>query len=223
MKRFFVGLVLLTAALAVVWISQPRSQSEDAKEVSWSVKADYTDACCCQPTCPCLFGSAPTLGFCEGVTLIEFEKANYGNVKLDGVNVAAVYRGGTWIKFYVGDNADAQQTEAAVALLPTFEKFFAIENVVEVKNVPLGVEQSGDTRKITTPNTTVEIKVMKGKNGKPISIDNLPWPGFPAPPLMDHMQYQTVVLKHEGGDQKFEHSGTNGFTAKITADSDSSH
>jgi len=58
-----------------------------------AIKAGYTDSCSCQPSCPCLFGSAPTLGHCEGVTLVEIESGHYGDVQLDGINVLAVYRG----------------------------------------------------------------------------------------------------------------------------------
>ena len=65
-------------------------------------------------------------------------------------------------------------------LLPTFEEFFASENVLEVKNVPISVERSAERIKISTPNTTAEIEIMKGSNGKPIKIENLPSPGFPA-------------------------------------------
>ena len=69
--------------------------------------------------------------------------------------------------------------------------------------------------RISTPNTTAEIEIMKGKNGKPIKIENLPAPGFPAPPFLDHTQYRTVILKHEAEQEQFKYSGTNGFTAKI--------
>ncbi len=71
--------------------------------------------------------------------------------------------------------------------------------------------------KISTPNTTAEIEIMKGKNGKPIKIENLPSPGFPAPPLLDHTPYRSVTLKHDAEDKQFEYSGTNGFTARIEA------
>jgi hypothetical protein len=226
MNRSFVVTTALAAMLVAAWISQPRSQGSpdrNAPGADWSVKADYTDACCCQPSCPCFFGSAPTLGYCEGVSVVEFEEAHYGGVRLDGVKVVAVYRGNSWIKFYVGDKASEEQTEAAVKLLPAFEEFFAIENVLEVKNVPISVERTDETVKISTPNTTSEIEIMKGKNGKPIKIDNLPWPSFPGPPLNDHTQYRTIVLKHEGKDQRFEYSGTNGFTAKIETDAKASH
>jgi hypothetical protein len=217
MSRLFAVLAILSLTLTAACTTQPRAGEELPQNTAWSVKADYTDTCNCQPTCPCLFGSAPTVGHCEGVTLIEIESGHYGDVRLDGVKVLAVYRGGDWIKFYVTDEADEAQTKAAVKLLPTFEDFFAIENVLEVKNVPISVERSAERMTISTPNTTAEIEIMKGKNGKPIKIENLPSPAFPAPPLLDHTQYRSVILKHEAEDKEFEYSGTNGFTARIEA------
>jgi hypothetical protein len=217
MSRVFVVLALLSLTLGAGCSTEPRADAPSVQSSAWSIKADYTDTCSCQPTCPCLFGSAPTLGHCDGITLVEIESGHYGDVRLDGVKVLAVYRGGNWIKFYVTDKADEAQTEAAVKLLPTFEDFFAIENVLEVKNVPLAVERSAERMTISTPNTTATIEIMKGKNGKPIKIENLPSPGFPAPPFLDHTQYRSVILKHEAEDKQFEYSGTNGFTAKIEA------
>lgn len=218
MKRLIVSLILGL----VLPLSASTAQTDDGG-VEWSVKASYVDACCCAPSCPCLFGSAPTLGFCEGTTLVELEEASYDGVQLDGIKVLAVYRGGTWIKFYVDDGATPEQTEAAVKLLPTFEKFFAVENVVEVKNVPISVERGDDTIKITTDNTISHIEMMKGKDGSPIKITGLPSPSFPAPPFLDHTQYKTVLLKHESEEQSFEHSGTNGFSASFDVDSAGKH
>jgi len=217
MSRLFAVLAVLSLTVTAACTTQPRADEELTQKTAWSIKADYVDSCSCQPTCPCFFGSAPTLKHCEGATLIEIESGHYGDVRLDGIAVLAVYRGGTWIKFYVTDEADEAQTEAAVKLLPAFEEFFAVENVLEVKNVPISVERSAERVKITTPNTTAEIEIMRGKNGKPIKIENLPSPGFPAPPFLDHTQYRSVILKHEAEDKQFEYSGTNGFTARIEA------
>jgi len=217
MSRLFAVVAVLSLTLPAACTTQPHADEGLSKNAAWSIRANYTDTCNCQPTCPCLFGSGPTMGHCEGITLIEIERGHYEDVRLDGVKVLAVYRGGDWIKFYVTDAADEAQTEAAVKLLPTFEDFFAIENVLEVKNVPISVERSAERMTISTPNTTAEIEVMKGKNGKPIKIENLPSPDFPAPPLLDHTQYRSVVLKHEAEDKQFEYSGTNGFTARIEA------
>ena len=217
MSRLFAVLAVLSLTLTAACTTRPRADEGLSRNTAWSVKADYTDSCSCQPTCPCLFGSGPTLGHCEGVTLVEITSGHFGEVGLDGVDVLAVYRGGNWIKFYVTDEADPAQTEAAVKLLPTFEDFFAIENVLEVRNVPISVERSAERMTISTPNTTAEIEIMKGKNGKPIKIENLPSPDFPAPPFLDHTQYRSVTLKHEAEDKQFEYSGTNGFTARIEA------
>ena len=214
MTRLFT--IFATSSLILTAAHVPADEGH-SQNVSWSVKADYTDTCNCAPTCPCFFGSAPTHGHCQGITLVEIESGHYGDVRLDGVKVLAVYRGGEWIKFYVTDEADEAQTEAALKLLPTFEKFFAIENVLEVKNVPITVERSAERMKISTPNTMAEIEIMKGKNGKPIKIENIPVPDFPAPPMLDHTQYRSVILKHEAQDKQFEYSGTNGFTARIDA------
>ncbi len=60
---------------------------------------------------------------------MEIESGNYRGVRLDGVSVLAAYRGGDWMRFYVTDEADEAQTEAVVKLLPTFEEFFASDNV----------------------------------------------------------------------------------------------
>jgi len=107
-SRLFAVLAVLALTLTAACRAQPPGDEGLSQNTAWSVKADYTDTCSCQPTCPCFFGSAPTLGHCEGVTLVEIESGHYGDVRLDGVKVLALYRGGDWIKFYVTDIADAQ-------------------------------------------------------------------------------------------------------------------
>lgn len=199
----------------------PRTEGRgQGAEGSWSVRADYTDVCCCSPPCPCLFGSPSSKGHCHGVTLVEFTRAHLGDVRLDGVKVLAVYGGGKWMKFYVTDRADSRQTKAAVKLLPTFEKFFAVKNVLEVKNAPIRVERSEGRVRISTENTVAEIVVMKGRNGRPIKSENLPVPEFPAPPYEDHTQYRSVILRNTSPNGSFEYSGTNGYTARLDTSSE---
>ena len=213
-------LCLLTAvSLALAPLSVPRLAAEEAptREAEWSIQADYTDTCSCDLACPCFFGSSPTHDHCEGVTLVEIRHGHYGGTRLDGVKVLAVYRGGEWMKFYVDDGADEAQTKAAVQLLPAFEDFFVSDNVLEVENVPMSVERGAGRLKVSTPNTTAEIEVLKGKNGQPIRIENLPAPGFPTLPMYDHTQYRSILLKHEAEDERFEYSGTTGFIAKVEA------
>lgn len=217
MSRLSAVHAALSLGLAMVPVAQLPADEAASQLPAWSVKAAYTDTCNCASTCPCFFGSAPTHGHCEGITLVEIDTGHYGEVQLDGVKVLAVYRGGEWIKFYVTDEADEAQTEAVLKLLPAFEDFFAIENVLAVENVPIVVEKSEEWIKISTPNTMAEIEVLKGKNGKPIRIENLPSPGFPTVTMLEHTQYRSVILKHEAVDKNFDYSGTNGFTASINA------
>jgi len=211
---------ILIVALVFFWAGCATNSSTPAAEqhdVAWAIKADYADCCCCQPACPCIFGSAPTMGHCDGATLVEIEEGHFHGTRLDGIKVVAVYRGAKWIKFFVSDTADKDQTEAVLKLLPTMEEFFAVDNVLEVKNVPVTVSRSEEQVCFSVPGTAVEIELMKGAGGRPIKIQGLPAPGFPGPPFLDFTQYRSLELSHERGEQQFSYSGTNGFTTRIEA------
>ena len=182
----------------------------------WAVKADYVDACNCKPACPCLYGSPPTERECRGATLVDIKQGHFDTIPLDGVRVVAVYSGGKWIKFYVGDNASPAQADAVVKLLPSLEDFFGVSNVIEVKRVPVSITREGDGIRFSVPNTTVDLELMRGTGGVPLKTEGLPHADFGnAPPYLDHTQYRTVQLKHQGGEQHFDYSGTNGFAARI--------
>jgi len=108
------------------------------------------------------------------------------------------------------------QADAVVKLLPSLEDFFAISNVIEVKRVPVSVTRQGDRIRFSVPNTTVDIELMRGAGGLPIRTEGLPHADFgKAPPYLEHTQYRTVALKHQGGEQRFDYSGTNAFAARI--------
>ena len=64
----------------------------------------------------------------------------------------------------------------------------------------------------SVPASKVVIEKMKGLNGDPISIKNLP-----VPFMEDHTQYKSVTLTHKSKGKEFKHSGTNGLTSKIDA------
>ena len=58
---------------------------------------------------------------------------------------------------------------------------------------------------------------MKGYDGGPIQLKNIPVHGFPAPAFHGAEQYKSVTLNHQGDDKNYNYSGTNGFVAKINA------
>ncbi len=182
----------------------------------WVLKADYIDACSCDLACPCLFGGSPTRGYCKGATLVEIKEGHYGQVDLAGVTVLAVYNSGKWIKFFVSENATKAQTDAVVEFLPAAEGFFKAP-VRDLRNLPISVKRTKDKVTITTEGTRIELEQIRNADGEPIKVSGLPAKGFPGLPYLDHTQYKTVALTHDSEKEKFEFSGTNGFTARIDA------
>lgn len=179
----------------------------------WAVKADYTESCSCNPACPCIFGSPATLGFCKGNGLIEIKEGYYGDTRLDGLAVAVTFRMGEWEKYYVSDKATDAQVVAAGKLL---EAFFKSPNakVLSIEKTPITIERTEGKILFSTPVSRVEIEVMKGRDGKPIKIENLT--DFP-----DYTQYKSTInsYKSDKKDMDFSYSGTNGLTAKMEGSS----
>ena len=180
----------------------------------WAIKADYTGSCSCNPACPCLFGSSPTLGHCEDNSLFEIKRGHYDGVRLDGLSVVTTVRVGEWVKYYVSEAASDEQVAAIVPLLKAAIPFLAGPEVLAIEKVPVSVERSKSKVKFSVPASTVEIEMMKGRKGKPIRIQNLD-----AAWALDHTQYKSITNSHKSDDKEFAYSGTNGFTAKIDASS----
>lgn len=215
-----VGLKKWTCALIGIFIAFAQTVAAAPAATKWVLKANYLDACSCDLTCPCLFGGAPTHGYCKGVTLVEITEGHYGEVDLSGVTVMAVYDGGNWIKFFVSENASREQTESVVEFLPVAEGFFEAP-VREVRNAPIFVVRTENTVKVTTQGTVVELEQIRNARGEPIKVVGLPAHGFPGLPYLNHTQYRTVTLSHDSEKEKFNFSGTNGYTAQIDATSES--
>jgi len=178
----------------------------------WSIKADHAESCSCNPACPCYFGSPPTLDHCEAIMLTEIKEGHYGAVRLDGISVVTALRIGNWVEFYVSENATDEQVKAARQLIETVYAMILPRGtkVLSTERAPVSVDRTATKVKFSVPTSTVEIEMMKGWDGKPIKIQNLPvaW-------AMDHTQYKSITLRHHSEDKKFSYSGTNGFTSKV--------
>lgn len=60
--------------------------------VDWEISTKQIGACSCDYGCPCEFNAPPTRLPCEGVMAMEITRGHFGNVRLDGLRVAGVYR-----------------------------------------------------------------------------------------------------------------------------------
>src|SRR5262244_4551093 len=60
----------------------------------WHLSGDYFENCNCSVVCPCLVSKAPPLtsrpteGVCDVGVIFHIENGRYGDVTLDGLNVA---------------------------------------------------------------------------------------------------------------------------------------
>jgi hypothetical protein len=83
----------------------------------WRTTGDWFDVCKCTIPCPCTFAQAPSEGDCEGVLAWHIREGNYGDVRLDGLNVLALgsFDGNIWAgetKATVGMFLDERADEA---------------------------------------------------------------------------------------------------------------
>ena len=72
---------------------------------NWHLRADYVETCNCDYGCPCNFDAFPSNGFCRALVLYHIREGNYGDLKLDGLNVVGAY---SWPKAIHEGNGTAQ-------------------------------------------------------------------------------------------------------------------
>lgn len=178
----------------------------------WSVAADVAESCSCEVSCPCNFGQ-PTASRCDGSRLIAIDEGHYGGVDLSGVTFVVTFEMREWSKIYVDDRISDVQMEALEQLLPVAFGGFH-RGMRALRRVPLTIDRTDDTVRFSVPESTVEIRLMRGMDGRAITID-----GLPSPVYVDYTQYESVVHTHSSSDAEFSYLGTNGFTSRMEVDS----
>jgi hypothetical protein len=87
----------------------------------WRVAGDWFDVCRCDIPCPCEFAQSPTDNYCEGVNAYHIREGNYGDVRLDDLNLLALlaFEGNIWagegkisLGLFIDKRADERQREA---------------------------------------------------------------------------------------------------------------
>ncbi len=92
--------------------------------VDWMIRIKQIGTCSCDYGCPCEFNAPPTRLPCEGVMAMEITEGYFGDIRLDGLRVAGVYRwpgpvhegDGTWWSI-MDKSASEQQVEALFTIL----------------------------------------------------------------------------------------------------------
>ena len=90
----------------------------------WEVHGIELANCNCVYACPCQFNALPNYGFCEAAVGYEIERGHYGDVKLDGLRMAAMYQwpgavheGNGTMQLIIDESASAAQRAALIAIM----------------------------------------------------------------------------------------------------------
>ena len=60
-------------------------------DTNWFWKGKWLEYCSCDWGCPCESNAPPSRGHCDGVVAMHIDEGHYGDVKLDGITVAATF------------------------------------------------------------------------------------------------------------------------------------
>ncbi|MEZ5416255.1 MAG: DUF1326 domain-containing protein [Vicinamibacterales bacterium] len=184
-----------------------------AQQPSWQLSATVAESCSCTISCPCNFGGRPNRMPCEGNRMISIDSGRYGDTDLSGVQFLVTFEMGTWSKIYLTDKVTPAQERAVNALLPiAFAGFH--KTMLSMSKVPVTMEISDSRVRFSTPESSVDMEVVRGFNGQAIRIANLP-----SPQLQDYTQFRSVSHTHTSATHTWKHSGTNGFVSKFNASS----
>ncbi len=204
-----------------------------AGETRWQLSGDYFENCNCSVVCPCLvspaapLSSRPTQGSCDVALAFHIDRGSYGEVALDGLNLALIAHtpgpmgdGGWSAAVYVDERASDQQTQALGAIFGGAEggpmAAFAplIGTHLGLKKAPIAYRVSGKTRSAEIPgimNMSVEPLPTMHPNGEM-------WVAAGHPVAPDKMALAVGGAGSTFADygMRWDNSGKNGHYAPIS-------
>lgn len=203
-----------------------------ATETKWDLSGDYFENCNCDVVCPCLVSPAapltsrPTRGVCDVALVFHIDKGSYGQVSLDGLNVAVIAHApgamgdGNWTAApYIDERADDQQTAALGAIFGGAEggpmAAFAplIGTHLSAKKVPITYAIDGKRR-------SVEIAGIMTMGVEPLGSmhpDGEIWVAMGHPVAPDRLALAVGAKGSTFADHgmRWDNSGKNGHYAPI--------
>ena len=176
----------------------------------WNVKLQVAESCSCAPACPCIFGSAPTRDHCHVNFWIHIDTGRYGSLGLDGLSLLMTDEMRKSRRYYFDTSTTRELVQAITNIFAQIPEL-KVERVVSVEQVPLKFEHDDARIRFSAPASTVDMQFKKGRNGKPITIQNTG--------LSDYVQYVSVTNIHRSDTLQFAYSGTSAATWNLEAKS----
>jgi len=184
----------------------------------WKVQGTYNEACAAEGHCPYYFGR-DVEGGCRYFMVFRIKEGKVNDVDLSGITV--VYNGdilypkfadfmehGSEGGIYVSDDATPQQREVLDTLVTTNMGGLFLKKNFGVKYVKIDVEETDGTVHFKTPFGEMKQSQMKGLDGGPIRIENVP---IPVLKNLKHCHTDFWTYKDHGKD--FSYKNRNGTWA----------
>src|SRR6266853_1342478 len=187
----------------------------------WKLAGIYFEACTCEVACPCVFLSTPSKGECKAFVGWHIAKGHFGEVNLDGLNVAAtIHSPGhmlhtKWkLGLYLDERGNQVQRDALVEIFggragghpATLASF--VGEVLGVKPVPIEFSATGKERSLRIPNVLeMEVAAIEGQGGAEVTVANQPLCVVPGVPSVIAKSKRVGYTDYSS----LELAGTNGF------------
>jgi hypothetical protein len=91
---------------------------------AWEIKGRELVNCSCEYGCNCQFDGLPDKGYCHAVAGIQIDQGHYGDIPLDGLRLAAIFKwpgpiheGNGEALAFVDIHADAAQRDALLKIM----------------------------------------------------------------------------------------------------------
>ena len=193
---------------------------------TWSVKADYIEACSCNLFCQCYFSTTPEGGeFCEFNNAVKIREGHVGDTKLDGVKF--------WLSGDLGGDFSKGEMKSAVM---TFDKgttddqkkaiAFLVGKIYPVKwgkvvtdEQPITWQRDGNNGMAMIGDGTIGKVELTGvvANGKIATIHNLTYWGAQS---NTGFELAHSVHHYKGNGFDYDENNKNGFFITIESHGD---
>ncbi|MFN7975874.1 MAG: DUF1326 domain-containing protein [Acidobacteriota bacterium] len=193
-----------------------------AADATWSIEADYIEACSCSLFCQCYFNPTPEGGhFCQFNNAVKVSKGHVGDVKVDGCKV--------WLSGDLGGDLTSKEFKSLVmtfdpSVKPDQQKalMFLMGQIYPVKwsqsavdSAPITWEEHGtDAYAKLGDKGEVKLTGVKDKAGKQTVIENLPYWG-----AQTNTGFRLAKGTHfyKGNGQDYTFKERNGFMIHIAS------
>ena len=204
-----------------------------AAPTKWHLFGDYFENCNCDVVCPCLVSPAapltarPTQGVCDVALVFHIDTGRYGEVPLDGLNVAVIAHtpgamgAGNWtLAAYIDDRADAAQTAALGAIFSGGEGG-PMAAFAPLVGTHLGAKKASITYAVSGHSRSVEIPGVMHMAVNPLGSMHPGgeiWAAIGHPVAPDRLAFAVGAKGSTFADHgmRWDNSGRNGHYAPIS-------